>query len=170
MYSEKHDESSVEEENVGSGMKKPFDPNRIRVREVPMTIDSVIKRIEHKEINLDTAFQRKGELWTDEQQSRLIESILIRFPLPVFYFDGRNPNDWSVIDGLQRLTSFKRFVLDRDLRLRGLEFLSDLNGKTWDELSRPKQRQIIESILQCYIIEEGQEEVVFNIFKRINKG
>src|SRR5690606_40354533 len=68
-------------------------------------------RIEFGEIKLNTEFQRKEGLWKDEQQSRLIESILIRFPLPVFYFDGSNPDEWLVIDGLQRLTSLKR--LDR---------------------------------------------------------
>lgn len=115
-------ENTVEEENTGGEKERLFDPSKIRVREVPTPIYTVIERIEHKQINLDTAFQRKGDLWEDKQQSQLIESILIRFPLPLFYFDGRDPNKWSVIDGLQRLTSLKRFVLDKDLRLQGLEF------------------------------------------------
>jgi len=162
--------NNIEQEDVGAGMKQPFNPNNIKVRLESMPIYSMAQRIEHQEVKLNTAFQRKEGLWKDEQQSRLIESILIRFPLPVFYFDGSNENEWLVIDGLQRLTTLKRFIVTKELRLTGLEFLKDLEGKAWDDLDRPKQRQINETSLQCYILEEGDKDVKFNIFKRINTG
>lgn len=161
---------TVEPEDMGHPMRDPFDPSKIKVRPQTITVDAIIKRIEHNEINLSTKFQRKEGLWTDVQQSRLIESILIRFPLPVFYFDGSNPNEWLVIDGLQRLSSLKRFIYTKKLKLSGLEFLK-LEGKGWQDLDRPMQRQINETQLQCYVIEEGTEEnVKFNMFKRINTG
>lgn len=161
---------SVEQEDMGHPMKEPFDPSKIKVRPQTITIDAIIKRLEHNEINLSTKFQRKEGLWSDVQQSRLIESILIRFPLPVFYFDGSDPNAWLVIDGLQRLSSLKRFIYTKELKLTGLEFLK-LERKGWDDLDRPLKRQINETQLQCYVIEEGTEEnVKFNMFKRINTG
>lgn len=160
---------NIEPEDVGITMKKPFNPNSIHVQLQAVPVFSMMQRIDHKEVKLDTAFQRKAGLWADKEQSRLIESILIRFPLPVFYFDGSNPNQWLVIDGLQRLTSLKRFILTKELRLIGLEFLTDLEGKNWDELSRPQQRQIEETNLQCYMV-KGDANVKFNIFKRINTG
>jgi len=161
--------NKVEEEEVGYVMKRPFNPNKIKVRSQPITVDAMVERIRHGEIDLSTKFQRKEGLWDDEKQSRLIESILIRFPLPVFYFDGSNNDKWLVIDGLQRLTAFKRFMVTKELRLTGLEYLS-LNGKKWDDFDRPQQRQINETQLQCYVLEEGEENVKFNIFKRINTG
>ena len=161
---------NIEKEDVGIAMKQPFNPNNIKIRLEPISIYSMAQRIEHHEVKLNTAFQRKEGLWKDEQQSRLIESILIRFPLPVFYFDGSNRDEWLVIDGLQRLTSLKRFLVTKELRLTGLEFLKDLENKKWDDLDRPKQRQINETSLQCYILEEGDKDVKFNIFKRINTG
>lgn len=160
----------IEQEDTGIAMKKPFNPNNIKVRLQPTTISLMTERIRHNEINLSTAFQRKEGLWKDKQQSRLIESILIRFPLPVFYFDGSDPDSWLVIDGLQRLTSIKRFMIDKGLKLTDLEFLKQLEGKGWDDLDRPQQRQINETVLQCYVVEEGEEDVKFNIFKRINTG
>ncbi len=160
---------NIEKEDTGWSMK-PFNPNNIKVRLQPITINLMMERIRYKEINLNTDFQRKEGLWKDPQQSRLIESILIRLPLPVFYFDGSNPNKWLVIDGLQRLTSLKRFIIDKDLKLKNLEFLHQLEGKGWDDLKRPQQRQINETTLQCYVVEEGEEDVKFNIFKRINTG
>ena len=159
----------VEEEDTGYVMKQPFNPNKIKVRPQTITVDAMVDRIRHGEIDLSTKFQRKEGLWGDDKQSRLIESILIRFPLPVFYFDGSNNDNWLVIDGLQRLTALKRFMVTKELRLTGLEYLS-LNGKKWDDFDRPQQRQINETQLQCYVLEEGEENVKFNIFKRINTG
>lgn len=164
-----HNEN-IEQEDVGMAMKKPFNPNNIKVRLQAIPIYAMAERIHHNEINLQTAFQRKEGLWKDKQQSRLIESILIRFPLPVFYFEGSDPDKWLVIDGLQRLTSLKRFMVTKELKLTDLEFLKQLEGKGWDDLDRPQQRQINETILQCHIIEEGDDDAIFNIFKRINTG
>lgn len=160
----------IEAEDKGLGMKKPFNPNNIKIRLQPTTVALMMERITHNEVKLNTEFQRKEGLWKDDQQSKLIESILIRIPLPVFYFDGSNSDEWLVIDGLQRLTSLKRFILTKDLKLKGLEFLKDFEGKGWDDLDRPLQRQINETSLQCYVVEEGEPDVKFNIFKRINTG
>jgi Protein of unknown function DUF262 len=160
----------IEAEDKGLGMKKPFNPNNIKIRLQPTTVALMMERLIHSEVKLNTEFQRKEGLWKDDQQSKLIESILIRIPLPVFYFDGSNPNEWLVIDGLQRLTSLKRFILTKELTLKGLEFLKDFEGKGWDDLDRPLQRQINETSLQCYVVEEGEPDVKFNIFKRINTG
>ncbi|GAP73190.1 hypothetical protein SAMD00024442_68_3 [Candidatus Symbiothrix dinenymphae] len=158
-----------EKKDMDDVMTQPFTPSKIKVRPQTISLDAMVERIKHGEIDLATKFQRKEGLWSDEQQSRLIESILIRLPLPVFYFDGSNNDKWLIIDGLQRLTTFKRFMVDKDLRLSGLEYLS-LNNKKWDDLDRPQQRQINETQLQCYVLEEGEDSVKFNIFKRINTG
>jgi hypothetical protein len=102
-------------------------------------LDTLIKRIEET-IQMDTSsyFQRKDDLWDIVKQSRLIESILIRFPLPAFFFDASDDNCWLVVDGLQRLSSIRKFCVEKDqkkrLRLTNLEFLTHLNGSTWDDL------------------------------------
>lgn len=67
---------------------RPFDPSKIDIDMKTMELSSIIERLEYNEINMNTDFQRKSGLWTDVQKSQLIESLLLRIPIPAFYFDG----------------------------------------------------------------------------------
>ena len=79
------------------------------VRTEQRTVSEVVKRIKNERFILNPDFQRDF-VWSTDKQSRLIESCLMRIPLPVFYVAEAQDGRIIVVDGLQRLTSFYRFM------------------------------------------------------------
>ena len=170
-------DKQVDKSKISSDGSKnnPFSTKDIKITNAPITLFSLIDKLKYNEIDLNPDFQRNGNLWDNIKMSRLIESILLKLPLPVFYFDVKDDSKWIVVDGLQRLWTLKKFVLGDDegkkLKLRDLEFLKHLNGKFYDDLDRPLQRIIDATQVITYQIEaQTPKEVRYSIFNRINTG
>ncbi len=165
---ENSEESEYESDNV---ITNPFSTKDIAINNRIVVLPSLVTKLTHEEIDLNPEFQRNEDLWNRTRMSRLIESILLKLPLPVFYFDVSNPEKWIVVDGLQRLSSIKKFMVDKKLKLHNLEFLSELNGKSYDDLDRNLKRVIEDTQLITYQIEaQTPKKVRYSIFHRINTG
>jgi Protein of unknown function DUF262 len=155
----------------------PFNPDDIDVATRSMTIDLILSRIESGAIDLEPDFQRRRGIWTERQQSRLIESLLLRIPLPTLYAAEDENENWAIVDGIQRLSTITCFIaphliLEPPLRLSGLEYLgSSFNGADFEQLPARLKRRLRETELVVHLIRHGTpQEVKFNIFARINTG
>ena len=166
-----NEEIENEETEKNKLITSPFNTKDIKITPKTTSLDNIIKRLENEEIDLNPDFQRNGGLWDNSKMSRLIESIILRLPLPIFYFDISNNDKWIVIDGLQRLTTIKRFIVDKNLKLTNLEFLKEFQGKKFGDLERNIRRTIEETEIVTYQMEpQTPKEVRYSVFNRINTG
>lgn len=162
--------SGVErEQDEGVEIISPFDPTDIDIKTKNPSIDTLMKRLDHDEIDMSPDFQRKAGIWSKLRKSRLIESLLLNIPLPVFYVASDADGNWIVVDGLQRLTTLNQFIREEAFALDNLEFLRQFNGQRFGDLPRAMQRRIVESEPVFHIIQPGSPKAVTRtIFKRIN--
>ena len=140
----------------------------VLIRTESRTIHDVVRRIDQKVYIMDPDFQRDF-IWAEDKQSRLIESVIMRIPLPVFYLAEENSGKMVVVDGLQRLTTFHRFIKDK-LRLK-LPDREELNGKRFSDLESKLQNRIEDCNLTLYTIDSKvPERARLDIFERVNGG
>lgn len=157
-----------------------FIPADVQISQRTINVYNLMERLENEEIDLAPSFQRNGNLWSLEEQSRLIESLMLKIPIPAFYFNAADDDKWIVIDGLQRLSAFYNFLVGemndgeekrKKQRFVGMQYLKDFENCDFDELPRQYMRRIKETTVVAYTVEKGTpDEIVFNIFQRINTG
>jgi hypothetical protein len=158
----------LDERSSGNWGNYPIDS--VLVRSEPRSAFEVLRRIESGQYKLDPDFQR-GFVWPADKQSRLIESVLMRVPLPVFYLAEQPDGKVVVVDGLQRLTTLSRYVKN-EFALAGLTNVSpDLNGKRFIELDPVYKNRIEDTPLILYLIDPRVPlGARLDIFERVNGG
>ena len=170
---EKPDIITEEEKIEGLGEKedatwKDYPIDTLLIRNESRTVFDVLRRIKQKNYIMDPEFQRDF-IWSEDKQSRLIESVLMRIPLPVFYLAEDAQGRMVVVDGLQRLSTFKRFV-DDELCL-SLPEQDKLNGKRFANLEPKLQNRVEDCNLIFYIIDANvPDRARLDIFERVNGG
>lgn len=141
----------------------------IMVRSETRAVGEVVKRIRRQRFFMAPAFQRDF-VWKPAAQSKLIESCIMRIPLPVLYVAEGSDGRIVVVDGLQRLTTFVRFIND-ELKLTGLGEGHPLEGKRYSELPVNLQERVEDTQLTLYILDKNApQRAKLDIFERVNSG
>jgi hypothetical protein len=96
---------------------------------------------------------------------------MLNIPIAMFYVSDDGNGNWEVVDGLQRLTAIKEFIIDKKFKLEGLEFWKQYDGCGIDDLPAVPYNQIMGSEFNFVVIQSTTRDIVkYNIFKRINTG
>ena len=155
-------------------VKEPgYGPDDIFVENKPFSLRQIYDLIKYGDIELSPDFQRNF-VWDKTRQSRLIESILLGLPLPSIYLSQYMDGRLTIVDGLQRITTIKRF-LDNELTLHNLEYLEECNGKKYDQLegilSPLRLRKFGQTQVMCFVIDyRSPSKLKFDLFRRLNTG
>jgi len=153
-------------------VEKPYNPDDIRINHKFFSVSDIYRWMsaDPPKITIKPSFQR-NLVWNVQKQSLLIESMLLRIPIPSFYFYEDEDEHKNVIDGLQRLSAIFRYV-NGEFALSGLQYLEDkCNGKKFKDLEQKYMARIEDTQLSVNILDSRAPELVrFDVFTRINTG
>ena len=156
-----------------------------------LTVQQIVDDLNNGNIWANPEYQR-GEVWSPEQQKRLIDSVLRGYQLPIFYLHRIKKtnalgDEWSVhqiIDGQQRCTALDRFI-NGNLQLYDLEddssklpvFLRDTDkypcpwsGKYFNTLTEKLKEELLNTDLSVAFITDADENEVRDLFIRLQSG
>ena len=117
---------------------------------------------------------QRDMVWTPRQQSRFIESILIKLPVPfIFAADvgqGDREGALEIIDGSQRVRTLDNFLSNK-LELVGLKKLTQAIGMRFSDLSKPRQMRFKRTTVRVIeLTEKADEDARREMFDRLNSG
>ena len=164
----------------------------IKTDSYPMSIGELAALYKDGELDINPVYQRMFR-WDIEQQSALIESILLQIPIPPIYVYQSEDGKWNLIDGQQRLSTIFKFmgILKKDVQddeeinetlyerepLTRTKFLPALEGKYWEDddpeksLSDAQRRYIKRSKILIIIIDKSSDSFAqYEMFQRLNTG
>lgn len=159
------------DESALSNDEQPFNADSIRIDQQTLSLKYMYELYQSGALTPNPGFQREYVWKTRKRKSRLIESLMLKIPIPAFYFYEREDASFLVIDGQQRLTTIFDF-LDGKFKLYGLEYLGkQYNGKTFKDLAPKYQQRINRTQFNINVLDDrSPQKVIYDIFRRVNSG
>ena len=160
------------DDNEGSEADEPYEVQNIRVAQKMITVFQIEHWISAENgvrLNLSPEYQR-NLVWDIKRQSALIESLLLRIPIPAFYLDEDSSGNKNVIDGMQRLSAIHSY-LNNEFSLTKMQYLSHCDNKFFRDLEPKFRARIEDTELAVNILDEKCPQMVkFDVFRRVNTG
>ena len=147
----------------------------VRTEALDLSFGEIVHLYSNRELVIQPEYQRLFR-WTNEQRSRLIESILLELPIPPIFVIESNDGRLELIDGLQRVSSVIQFIspdlLDLPpLQLQGCDLIPELNDKQFSDLSLKLRLRVKRSSVRTIVIKRQSTSFLrYEMFKRLNTG
>ncbi|MCT6851218.1 MAG: DUF262 domain-containing protein, partial [Staphylococcus epidermidis] len=78
-------------------------------------------------------YQRKQTAWNNKDKARLIESLLLGYPIPIIFLSDTTDGKLEIVDGLQRINALAEFTKNK-LKLPALDKLTSLKNFYYKDL------------------------------------
>ncbi|QNH80663.1 DUF262 domain-containing protein [Pseudomonas protegens] len=168
--------SPEEQEILDSDIQEKQKITDHEIREFPVSVivEKFKDGLDKDEAELYIPDYQREFIWSDAQQSKFIESILLNLPIPYLFVadigQGKYEGRLEIVDGSQRIRTLVRFT-DNDLMLAGLKKLTSANGFKFSDFSKPRQLRFMRKTLRMIELTElADEETRREIFDRLNSG
>jgi Protein of unknown function DUF262 len=170
---------------MASRLEEQISAARIEIsaESISMSISELTSLYKEGTLIIRPEFQRLYR-WSEEQKSRLIESILLGIPLPSIFVAQIESGRWELVDGLQRVSSILELQgllqgadgrIHPPLKLTKTRFLPELENHSWDgsagtePLSEAQQLDIRLARLDLKVIRRSSHpNTKFDLFQRLN--
>ncbi|WP_344481416.1 DUF262 domain-containing protein [Glycomyces endophyticus] len=149
----------------------------------PMNLGTLYNLFHDNKLRVNRRYQRKL-VWTVEEKTKLIDSVVNKLPIPLILLAQRNVDgvdSYELIDGLQRLDSFFSFM-ENQFAFNGSYFDLNTIGDTKNRLDagevqqlEPKMSRSSSLAISNYqipvsIYREASTSSIDEVFRRINSG
>jgi hypothetical protein len=154
---------------------------KVDVEHFDLSIREIARMVTESEMQIAPEYQRKFR-WSEETESRLIESVFLGLPIPTIFVASNRDGTWEVIDGLQRISTIIHYVstdpihLDiigkkASLTLINLEKVSSLNGTQFANIPNNIQLLFWKKSLRITVLSDKSDyDARFEMFERLNTG
>ncbi|MEM6294729.1 MAG: DUF262 domain-containing protein [Myxococcota bacterium] len=137
-------------------------------------IETIFRRIEREELDLQPDFQR-GEVWTKKKQRRLIDSILRGWHIPpIHVVENPELQKGEVLDGQQRLAAIRDFIrgsfsVDGTIEPES-EKIRELDKCSYEALPKPVRRAFDGFTIRMFTLHDYTSDEPAELFFRLNQN
>ena len=157
---------------------------RIEGSSITWTYKQVVKMIEKETISFSNVVQRSF-VWTKQQMSELIWSVIVGYPVPPIYCvrgttDNEKIKHFDCLDGRQRCTTMYMFLNDGFAltKLKPIPYLDDegneqsidISGLKYSELDEELQDIIKDATITVKYFDDLPQSKRSEMFRRMNNG
>lgn len=143
------------------------------------TVTELLENMRNDSYFVDDSFQRRL-VWTEKQKVRLVQTVLMGFPMPEIYLwqqkadpeSGRQAH--SIVDGQQRLTALLQYTAN-EWPLK-LAYLDPENGrddyvdKYWKDIPAGLKQSFWQYVINVRIIPTNiEQDQIIEVFRRLNE-